>query len=77
MRHTKQPVSSLLILTVLTLSILLFPSFFTQARADAYECVWGEGVRACVRAQSARAVAIRARYAPCRTTSLFFANLDN
>jgi hypothetical protein len=35
-RHAKQPVSSFFIMTVLTLSISLFPSLLTQARTNAY-----------------------------------------
>jgi hypothetical protein len=36
MRHAEKPVSSFFTMTVLTLSISLFPSFLTQARANAY-----------------------------------------
>jgi hypothetical protein len=36
LRHAEQPFSSFFIIIVLTLSISLFPSLLTQARANAY-----------------------------------------
>jgi hypothetical protein len=64
----------LVIITVLTLLISLLPTLLTQAPLNAY--VWvRKGVRACVRAQSARYLRARARYprALCaiRSASLF------
>jgi hypothetical protein len=78
MRHAEQPVSSFFIMTVLTLSISIFPKLLTQARANAYVWVWeGASIRArAIRALSARACAIRAVYAPCRTASLFILHHD-
>jgi hypothetical protein len=35
-RHAEEPVFSFIIMTVLTLSISLFPSLLTQARDNAY-----------------------------------------
>jgi hypothetical protein len=50
----------LVIITVLSLLISLFPTLLTQAPLNAYVWVWG-GVHACVRAQSARYTHTRAR----------------
>jgi hypothetical protein len=36
MRHAEEPVLFFIIMTVLSLSISLFPSLLTQARANAY-----------------------------------------
>jgi hypothetical protein len=72
MRHAEQPVFSFFIMTVLTLSISLFPSLLTQARANAYVWVWGSAsVRArAIRALSARAGAIRALCSMQKSQSL-------
>jgi hypothetical protein len=53
MRHAEEPVSSFFIMTVLTLSISLFPSLLTQVRANAYVLVW---CKASVRARNPRAI---------------------
>jgi hypothetical protein len=78
MRHAEEPVSSYFTMTVLTLSISLFLSLLTQARANAY--VWVRGSARVharkIRALLARAKAIRARYAPCRRASLFLLHHD-
>jgi hypothetical protein len=65
-------------MTVLTLSISLFPSLLTQAHANAYVWVWGSAsVRArAIRALSERAGAIRARSTPCKKASLFLLHHD-
>jgi hypothetical protein len=56
MRHAEQLVSSFFIMTVLTLSISLFPKLLTQARAnDAW--VWGS---ASVHARAILALSARA-----------------
>jgi hypothetical protein len=78
MRHAEEPVSFFFIMTVLNLSISLFPCLLTQARANAYVWVWGSAsvhARA-FRVLSARAGAIRARYEPCRRASFFFHHHD-
>jgi hypothetical protein len=65
-------------MTVLTMSIFLFQSLLTMARANAHVWIWvSASVRArAIRALSVRAGANRARYAPCRKASLFLHHHD-